>query len=226
MTEQKLERRGRILESARQLIAERPYREITVRELARRCGVSVPTLYNQFGGKDALLAAAVEAHFRAGFADIAEGDERAGPDRILGLVRRVAARTSELAEYHQSLLQAFAESRETESLQHSLGVELTAVFVGQLEDMKARRQLAAWIDPGTLAVQLTTACISASVVWGQGLVGDQGLEAFMLHGAAVLLLAAARGRSRTELEAVVRETQARFAKELASITTETQQNTG
>lgn len=80
--------------------------------------------------------------------------------------------------------------------------------------MKARRQLASWIDTGVLAVQITTACISASVVWGQGLVGDKGLEAFMHHGVAVLLLAAARGRSRTELEAIVRDTQALLAREL------------
>jgi AcrR family transcriptional regulator len=226
MTEQKLERRDRILEAARELIIERAYREITVRDLARHCGVSVPTLYNQFGGKDALLAAAVESHFRAAFAEIAAGDESLGPARILGLVHRVAVRTTELADYHRSLLKAFVASRETEPLQQSLGAELTVVFVRELEEMRSRRQLASWIDPGILAVQITTACISASVVWGQGLVGDKGLDAFMHHGVAVLLLAAARGKSRTELEAVVRDAQKVLAVELTATAARNQESTG
>ena len=215
MAEQKLERRERILAAARELIAERGYRDITVRDLAARCGVSVPTLYNQFGGKDALLAAAVESHFRAGFDALAEGDERPGPDRILGLVHRVAERTTELAEYHQSLLRAFGESAETAPIQQSLGVELTRYFVRELDEMASRGLLAAWVDTSALAVQVTTACISASVVWGQGQVGDQGLEIFMRHGVASLLLGAALGSARDELESVVQESQAQLASELA-----------
>ena len=62
VTEQKLERRERILASARELIAERGYEGLTMRDLAAHCRVSVPTLYNQFGSKDSLLAAAVETH--------------------------------------------------------------------------------------------------------------------------------------------------------------------
>jgi len=63
VTEQKLERRARILAAARELIAQRGYEALSMRELAAHCRVSVPTLYNQFGGKQALLAAAVESHF-------------------------------------------------------------------------------------------------------------------------------------------------------------------
>ena len=59
MDEQMRERRGRILEAARELLAERGYAAVTVRELAERCGVSVPTLYNRFESKDALIAEAV-----------------------------------------------------------------------------------------------------------------------------------------------------------------------
>ena len=60
MTEQRLARRAAILSTARELIAARGYESVTVRELAEICRVSVPTLYNQFGGKDQLLAEAIE----------------------------------------------------------------------------------------------------------------------------------------------------------------------
>ncbi len=208
MAQQKLERRERILAAARELIAELPYKEITVRELARRCRVSVPTLYNQFGGKDALLAAAVESQFREALSEMVPPEELPGAERILGMVSRVARQTTELAEYHASLIQAFAEEQhQTEAIQQSLAVELTRSFAQELEAMAAKRQLAEWVDCGVLAVQLTTACISASVIWGQGMVDDEGLDAFMRHGAATPILACARGPVRAELEAVVREAQ-------------------
>ena len=46
MTENRLARRASMMETARQMIAEKGYESITVRELAAACRVSVPTLYN------------------------------------------------------------------------------------------------------------------------------------------------------------------------------------
>ena len=63
ITRQRHERRAAVLAAAREMIAEFGYAGVTVRDLAERCGVSVPTLYNQFGDKDGVLSAAIEAHF-------------------------------------------------------------------------------------------------------------------------------------------------------------------
>ena len=54
--EQALERRERILEATRQFIAEHGAMDLTIRDLARACRVSVPTLYRTFGSKQDLLA--------------------------------------------------------------------------------------------------------------------------------------------------------------------------
>ena len=62
VTKQREERKERILEVARRLIADLGYEGITMRELADESLVSVPTLYNLFGGKNELLFAAVESH--------------------------------------------------------------------------------------------------------------------------------------------------------------------
>src|SRR5438105_2871277 len=55
--EHKTERRTRIMAAARKLVAERGYDGLTMRDLARAARVSVPTLYNLFGSKDAILTA-------------------------------------------------------------------------------------------------------------------------------------------------------------------------
>jgi len=57
---QMAERRQRILQAAREIIAGRGYEALTRRELARASRVTAPTLDNLIGGKEAVLAAAVE----------------------------------------------------------------------------------------------------------------------------------------------------------------------
>src|SRR6187200_1628947 len=70
--EHKAERRKRILAAARELIAERGYDGLTMRELAAASRVSVPTLYNLFGGKQAILLGELEETFAA----VVAGSER------------------------------------------------------------------------------------------------------------------------------------------------------
>src|SRR4051794_9182134 len=60
LVEHKLERRRNIQKAARALIEERGYEGLTMRDLAERARVSVPTLYNLFGSKDAILIAELQ----------------------------------------------------------------------------------------------------------------------------------------------------------------------
>src|SRR3954469_4819449 len=60
MDEHKAERRARIQKGGRQLVATRGYDGLTMRELAQAARVAVPTLYNLFGSKDAILVAELE----------------------------------------------------------------------------------------------------------------------------------------------------------------------
>src|SRR5678815_3326895 len=62
--EHKAERRTKILAAARRLVVERGYDGLTMRELARAARVAVPTLYNLFCSKDAILVAELEASAR------------------------------------------------------------------------------------------------------------------------------------------------------------------
>lgn len=52
--------RARLLRAGLALLAERGYRGATTREIARRAGVNEVTLFRHFGGKDALLRAALQ----------------------------------------------------------------------------------------------------------------------------------------------------------------------
>jgi len=213
VTEQKLERRQRMLEAVRELVAERGWSGLTVRDLAQRCRVSIPTLYNQFGGKDGLLAAAVEGHFRQVLERIARDAGPGGWRRLVALAARCAENMTHQSAYHRSLIEAFAVARETGPVQAGMLADLTAAFAGELRAMREQAELVAWVDPALLAGQLTAACVSAAVSWARGGLSDAALRAAMPHAASLLVLGVSTGAARRGLERSARATQAALAAE-------------
>ena len=200
VTEQRLARRAAILETARQMIAEVGYAAVTVRDLAERCRVSVPTLYNQFGGKDALLAAAVEEHFLGVLngADLAAA--RPGFERLERVVSQCATQLLTLPAYHQRLIKAFASLDQTTSVQQRIAEGLTAVFASELASMHAARQIESWVNTELVAEQLTSGCISAAVVWSSGVLPDGHLAPAMRYATALVLVGIARGQVAVRLK--------------------------
>ena len=57
--------RDRILAAATELFAQQGFAAISVRDIARQCGVNLPTIYHYFGGKDGLYDACYKATFEA-----------------------------------------------------------------------------------------------------------------------------------------------------------------
>ena len=214
MIQQKNERGRHILEATRALLAERGYANVTVRELADRCGVSVPTLYNRFGGKDELIAQAVRSQFSEVLGSVDGDAAPMGHRRLMVLIGRMADGVVELASYNRSLLQAFSHVRETGAIHEGLAQELVSAIVIQLNEMKRRRQLGDWVDPGILSAQIATACIAASMTWSARVISDAGLKPFMEHSVGLLLVASTRGASREDLLEQVKRAQSTIASEL------------
>jgi AcrR family transcriptional regulator len=207
ISEQRLERRAAILAAARAMIADVGYEAVKVRELAERCRVSVPTLYNQFGGKDGLLGAAIEDHFGGVMNGAPLSRADAGFERLLLIIDQCALQLLTLSEYHQRLLEAFMSLESTTAVQQRIAVQLTQAFERELLTMRAKRQIATWAASALIAEQLTSACINASVVWSSGLFSDASLRPTMRFTTGMLLLGVVRGKSRAALQARVEAAQ-------------------
>jgi len=199
ITEQRLARRESILEAARQMIAEVGYEAVTVRDLAERCRVSVPTLYNQFGGKDGVLSAAIESQLLNVLNGAPLAREKPGFPRLLAVVDQCAEQLLALSAYHQRLLEAFASLDSTASVQQRVAEQLINVLSEELSRMQTRRQLASWAVPALLAEQMTSACIGAAIVWSSGLHEDPYLQPAMRYATGLVLLGVTRGAAAKTL---------------------------
>jgi AcrR family transcriptional regulator len=207
VSKQREERRQRILDVARRLIAERGYDGVTMRELADESLVSVPTLYNLFGGKSELLFAAVESYFR-NLLTLANGAaEEEGLRKVLAVCETLGASMPRHAEYARSLMAFFGGTPESSQLREFVASELTRELVIALEQMQAKKQLVAWVDVVALGERLATLMIMTSFEWAAHHLSDSALNSAMLFGAASMIHGFARGKAASEVEQIVRDHQ-------------------
>jgi AcrR family transcriptional regulator len=190
VSKQREERKQRILEVGRRQIAAHGFDGVTMRELAEESLVSVPTLYNLFGGKNELLSAVVESYF----------------ERLLGsALRRPTGEGN--ARYARSLMTFSLGTTDSSPVLEFVARELADEFSLALEQMQGRRQLVTWVDREALAERLASLLLMVTFEWGNRHLTDEALEAAMLFGAASMLLGYGRGKAASELETAVREHQ-------------------
>jgi AcrR family transcriptional regulator len=203
------ERRERILAAAREIIGQRGYEALTMRDLARASRVTVPTVYNLIGSKELVLFAAIEeqtarfeARLGAGTADLAPAA------RLRAIVIACADEYFRMPRYYRSLLTLLFLSDAAGPMRRRVDRALSAPIGEALAAMRERGELAPWIEPRPLRGRLRAHLQMTSIQWATGLLSDEGLKATARYGAGLLLAAATVGATRAEFEAFAREAQA------------------
>jgi AcrR family transcriptional regulator len=206
------ERRERILASAQRIIGEHGYASLTMRDLARASRVTVPTIYNLIGSKEAVLFAAVEdrtAHFEAAVAATAA---RPPCERVLAIVEACVDEFLQLPLYYRAMLGLIYASQAAGSMRLRTSRAVQGPIERALTEMSAAGELAAWVEPRALASQIESFVQVASLRWSTGVLEDEALRSESVQGAALLLLGVVSAAHRERLEALAREAQARGAR--------------
>ncbi len=95
--------RKRILATARQLVAERNFDNVRMRDVAARSGIALNTLYRHFPSKTAVLNDAIVEFFSAVYGEIASPPFDHGIDKVFHIIDTVAKLSNEHADYAQAL---------------------------------------------------------------------------------------------------------------------------
>jgi AcrR family transcriptional regulator len=210
--EHKAERRARILAAARELIAERRFEGLTMRELARASRVSVPTLYNLFGGKHALLLGELESTFAA----VVVGMETARAGNVVARALAVcdAGNADLLAvpRYSRELILLFLTSTEAVALRRASAERFVALMADLLRDGQKAGDVASWVDPLVLAGRMFAHYQLAMIEWARGELDADAFRAATRFGMCAMLLGVARGRAQRQLAAELRKIQPALTK--------------
>lgn len=203
--QQSAERRARVLETARRLIAERGYDGVSMRELARESRCSVPTLYKLFGDKSALLVAAVESHFSGLLTSAAADGAGSGRERLLAIFEGCGRELVRIPGYSREVLAVVAGR--TDELRDMVAQATIAEIELALKRMRDEGELETWVDPRALAERLGSHLMMVTLEWLAGQIGPEQVSAVMVYGACMMVLGAARGGAADEIEARARALQ-------------------
>jgi AcrR family transcriptional regulator len=186
-------RRERILAAARQLISKQGYESLTMRALAQASGVTVPTIYNLIGNKDAVLGAAIRDGSMRFF-----GEVRPGASPIAILEKNVAELLLQPA-YYRPLLRVLLHGTASDAM-----AEIDAQYLRHLRDalevMSERGELEPWVDCAILAERLLSSLYGAASEWATGLLDDESLPVVASYDANIALAGVATEKSRRRFQ--------------------------
>lgn len=207
LEEQMAERRARILAAARRLIAARGYDRLTMRDLAQASRVSVPTLYNLFGGKRALLLGELEETFAGVFASVQRAGGTSFVERAVAGCEAANQDILSVPRYSRQLVHLFLVSEETRSMRREIADRYIALMAETLRGGQTAGELAPWVDPEAVATRMYAHYVQAMIEWALGDLDADEFRTATLFGMCLILLGLARGRAARDLERRVRELQ-------------------
>lgn len=198
-------RRDRILEAARGRIARGGMAALTMRTLAREAGLSVTTLYNLLGGRDAIVTALIEDSIDQMDAALDREAPLEDPIERCRAVVRVSIRHIALneASFRPMLLAGLyrRSGRSKGALIASRAARMQSVAI---EEAIAMELLSPLLDPAVLGRQIYHGYELAMIQWATGEIDVAGFEARALYGLYVALLGIASDVLRPSIEAELR----------------------
>lgn len=211
--EKLLERRRKMLRSARHLLADVGYDNITMTGLAEAAGVTTPTLYKTFGTHEAMVFEAVADNFTDIMRDVREADSGRGLDRILGFLAVLAEHSMGARDYVRALFDAM--NGPMPAPVRDIGRNVQLLVMGELhpalEEMREDGQLEGWVDVTPLAARLTTALRGAMMDWTAGVIVAERLPAAVSLSVALTLGGVTLGEARERCRRIIRENQETLA---------------
>ena len=207
LQEHKDERRRRILEAARHLMAERGFEALSMRALADASRVSVPTLYNLFGSKHAILAAEMQDTF----ADIARSIEQAPSGdalhRAATLLEAGIRNMLAVPGFARELVHVMLTHREMDPMRHQIEQQYIAFMAANLRAGQAEGALADWFDADVLSRQMFATFMTAVLGWAKGDLSDDNFRHAATFGQSMLLLGVVRGDAAERVRARAQKAQ-------------------
>ncbi len=165
-TERQLEMRSRILSAARNLLTERGYEGVTMRDLADVSGVALKTLYYQYKNKEYLLQTAIEERFISVYRQIDSVEMETGIGRLFYIIDTVGEMTLAEEPYAQASASLLGWSRGRSS--SLLGNIRQSTYRRAIQQIADEGELVSWAEIGLLTSMIYTQMLAVYRSWTYG----------------------------------------------------------
>lgn len=194
-TEKQLRRRQEILSATRHLLSEAGYAGLTMRALAKTCGVSTKLLYDVYGSKEALVSQAVAERISLVYDAIEGANREKGVGHLMTLASGIADAMLELPNFAHAFANGMALQREvyTREDYSSRAIRRCLQEISQAGDLSRDR------DFDLLEMLIRMQLQSVIMHWNVGAIPDAHLHAFLQLGACNILKTLVTGESERHL---------------------------
>lgn len=165
-----LQRQSNILATVRAMLDEVGYEGMTIRGLAKRAGVAQGTLYNLYGGKDALVLAAVDELLSQLTGAAAEEAPDQGFEAILTLSGIVGEQVRATPRYADAMTRILFHAGPDDPLVDVLFARSYPFLKSQLEAARDRGDVRPEIDTDLVARHLTGQQWGVVLLWMMGMI--------------------------------------------------------
>ncbi len=210
--EKRLERRGRLLAAARDLLARVGYDNVTMTALAEASGVTRPTLYNTFGSKDELLYEAVLETYEDLLDAAGPSAGMRGLDRVLAILTAIAETIASNPDYARTLLESFQSRAGARPLGKAIRSGGLRALTEALEEMRDDGEIEAWVDVGALGRRIAALQRGTNAEWLAGGIGPGELTDATVFSACLMLAGAAAPDTADRCRGIARERQERLSR--------------
>jgi AcrR family transcriptional regulator len=203
-----LRRRSNILSVARELIAEKGYTGVTMRELAEKSGVAYKSLYDLYGSKDNLLGKAIEERLRLVFESIDRVVSGSGFDRLMEILERTSAYTLEIPNLARALEPILAG----DPGKFSIGEHMQRFHREALLQIKRQGDLIESANVDYLLHDVMLASGAVRLYWANGVIADEDLAKALKYSAAKAIYPFLSGPSRDSAFRLIQELHPQLAR--------------
>lgn len=179
-------RRRRILREVRRMMVESGSDGITMREIARRSDVSLRTLYNAFGSKEAVIVTAVRQYYDKFLHALSEGRDPYGFDWVLTGIVATNLRNQQIRDYLSCVVSLYFSTSSDQAIRIELRRIAAGFMVPWLELAQAHRQLRRGTDITRAISHIASLQYAINQDWLAGRIADDMLvptiiEAVLTH---------------------------------------------
>ena len=195
-----LQRQSNILATVRFMLEEVGYEGMTIRGLAKRAGVAQGTLYNLYGGKDALVLAAVDDLLSQLTGTAAREAPSEGIDAIFAMSGIIGAQIEATPGYADAMTRILFHVGQDDALVDVLFARSYPFLKSQLEVARKNGEVRPDIDTGLVARHLVGQQWGVVLLWMMGMIPleDNGRERRRSELMTLIGIATDSGRKRLE----------------------------
>lgn len=200
-----IERRRRILEETRKVIAEQGIAALSMNEIGQRAGVAKRTLYNAFQTRERMIASAIQEYFDEYVSRIAFSSP---PGTMLHNLERmisVVQRNRKIRNYIRAIMALYFSSDVDHDIweaMHSPAMQHNREWIEVLE---AKKQLQPWVQVDKLVDDLVRFEYATINDWAQGRISDDDVIVRLVSSYLTCLLGALKGAARKDVETLIKD---------------------